>query len=68
MDYTEEHLTRHAGPCDGFGYQGDCSMCSGFIHREDGTIVHENGQIFAPVKIETKYEIKLDLDNPVVVF
>jgi hypothetical protein len=32
------------------GYRQDCSMCSGFVKRFDGTLVHADGAIFAPVE------------------
>jgi len=53
--------TTHIGPCDGFGYLGECAMCSHFVEREDGTLIHENGTIFAPVKAiqEVSYEVQL---------
>lgn len=34
------------GPCDGFGPKGECSQCTGFIERSDGTIVrHDTGEV-----------------------
>ena len=58
----EAHV--HAGPCDGFGYNHQCSMCSGFVHRKkDGTLIHDDGTIFAPVKMfeQTYYEVDLPI-------
>lgn len=56
-----ERETAHIGPCDGFGYKGQCSMCTEFIERQDGTIMHEDGTVFAPVeKIQqVHYEVRL---------
>jgi len=58
--------TRHEGPCDGMGYKQDCSMCSGFVERFDGTLVHDDGSIFAPVEEvskETTYKLKVPGEN-----
>jgi hypothetical protein len=58
-DNPEAHV--HLGPCDGFSYKGACSMCSGFVYRDDGTMIHDDGTIFAPVKIfqHVEYEVQL---------
>lgn len=45
-----ESLSRHEGPCDGMGYKRDCSMCSGFVERFDGTLINDDGVVFAPVE------------------
>lgn len=49
-DEVRYEQSRHVGPCDGMGYKQDCSMCSGFVERFDGTLVHDDGTIFAPVE------------------
>lgn len=63
-----EKPTTHIGPCDGFGYKGDCSLCTGFVHRDDGTLVHDDGTIFAPVeeiqRAEFSYRLKLHPPKP----
>ena len=58
-----ERELRHTVTCDGFGHNGECSICSGFLKRDDGTLIHDDGSVFAPVEAVRQifYRLKVPL-------
>lgn len=44
------------GGCDGFGPNGDCSVCTGKIERIDGSIIDEDGRLLrrAPLRVRLR--------------